>query len=458
MIGSLVAQLRATRAVRGEELRPYVRRVLGRAWRPAKHLDPVLDFFERAEQEPVRGLVSMPPGHGKTITSLACMSWLMQRTPTDRHAYVAYAGKATRGKSNDLREMVLANGWQPHRDFWSLSDWRSVAGGGLLATGIGGPLTNERITGMLNVDDPFKNADAAYSEVIRDSVSGWFDSVGYTRLVPERASCVVVHTRWNLDDLIGRLRGIRLPSGVLAWEEIRLPAINDAGEALWPEMYPLEELARIKAQLDAHNPYLWPALYLQSPVPKGGKVFGRDGAEPARYLRPDLNGARIVLSVDAAGTDSTRADFTAAVALAVRGRGAEQTADVLDLLHVQKEPEQSAPLLRAFQVKWGGGTLFIEATRDGKALAKALRLIEPKIVLQGVPPVGDKFTRAQPLAAAYNSGRLRLPMTATWLFDLLQEFGSFTGLGDKHDDIVDACAQGWNKAAGGTSASGSVSI
>ena len=97
-------------------------------------------------------------------------------------------------------------------------------------------------------------------------MGSWFDAVAWTRLFGP-ASLIVTHTRWNRDDLIGRLRCVRDHHGRPVWEEITLPAIDDAGRSYWPEAYPLDVLLRTRAVLDAKNPHLWPALYMQQPVP-----------------------------------------------------------------------------------------------------------------------------------------------------------------------------------------------
>ena len=88
----------------------------------------------------------------------------------------------------------------------------------------------------------------------------------------------------------------------------------------------------------------------------------------------------------------------------------------------------------------------IECTRDGKALHRALLAIEPRLWIHEVAPMGDKFTRAQPVAAAWNDGRVRVPMHAPWLSDFLAEVASFTGVGDKHDDQIDALSQAYTYA------------
>lgn len=88
--------------------------------------------------------------------------------------------------------------------------------------------------------------------------------------------------------------------------------------------------------------------------------------------------------------------------------------------------------------------LHLESSRDGKAIASALRAINPRLRIDEVAPLGDKFTRAQPVIAAWNHGRVRVPERAPWLADFLAEVERFTGVSDRHDDQVDALAHAWN--------------
>ena len=67
------------------------------------------------------------------------------------------------------------------------------------------------------------------------------------------------------------------------------------------------------------------------------------------------------------------------------------------------------------------------------------------------PARNDKFVRAQPVASAWNSGRIVLPKENKWVNVLLQEIMSFTGVSDLTDDQVDVlstiydCLQTTNK-------------
>lgn len=401
------------------------------------HLGPLAALFELARSGTRVGACgSVPPRHGKTELILHAIAWWLRSRPQDTIAYVTYAADVAESKSMLARDYARAAGVTIRPDKSALHEWRTPEGGGLLATGIGGPLVGHGVK-LAIVDDPFKNRVEAESALIRDRTQDWFTSALTTRVEPG-GSRFVIHTRWHPDDLIGRL----LESNDEHWLRVNLPAVDDAGGALWPEVWPLEELDAKRA---AVGEYDWWSLFQGEPRPRGGKVFQRD---PVRYERPDYEGARVVIAVDCAGTEDSRADHTAAVALLVKGHGAQQTADVLEVLRVQMEPQNAAPLLLAFQERHGFAPLVIESTRDGKAVGKALKRIEERIRVIDVAPIGDKFTRAQPCASAWNAGRVRVPANAPWLRDFLAEVDKFTGVGGGVDDQVDALAHAWNAASG----------
>ena len=95
--------------------------------------------------------------------------------------------------------------------------------------------------------------------------------------------------------------------------------------------------------------------------------------------------------------------------------------------------------------------LHIEASRDGKSIARALRSIEPGLRLSELTPRGDKFVRAQPVATAWNEGRVRVPASsqgAAWLGPFIDTVCRFTGVSDRHDDDVDALAYAWTAGSG----------
>jgi predicted phage terminase large subunit-like protein len=444
--------------LRASSLERWITRVIPKHAPIPPHLLRLIAVLERATREPIRVVLSMPPRHAKTVTILAALAWMVDRSPYKLNAYVTYSGNKAKSKSRLARRLAVKAGVRLDENANAALDWRTTLGGGLLATGIGGGLTGEGVDGLLVVDDPFRGRAEAESPTMREKVWEWFNDVAYTRLNPG-ASCIVVATRWHHDDLIGRLEEISTEDGTV-WEVINFPALRaepsldgevtpaDEGFPLWPERFPLAELARIRRQV---LEYSWASLYQGHPVPKGGAVFNN----PARYKEPP-EGGKLILAVDPAGTAKTKADHTAVVALLFFvGKTPEQhKAYLLECESFQLESDKAAEKLEAFQKRHGMYGLAYEATRDGHAIAKALRKINSRIKLLPIAPRGDKLVRATPVAAAWNDARVFVPYSAPWLEDFLHVIMKFTGLGDPRDDEVDALAHAWNLATGTASVVG----
>lgn len=85
-------------------------------------------------------------------------------------------------------------------------------------------------------------------------------------------------TRWATDDLSGQLKEKAPETKVLAF-----PAINERGEALVPELHPIDKLLETKAII---GDYFWSAMYQQSPKPGDGQIFHEEFAQ--YYLPKDL--------------------------------------------------------------------------------------------------------------------------------------------------------------------------
>jgi len=442
-----LAELRARQAEQGRSRVPplmeFIPKVMPKFQAPA-HLARLVDVFERAALgEPVRAVISAPPRHGKTETVLLSLCWLLRRDPSRLHAFCSYGAALSHSKSRKARQYADSAAVDIERAHGTAAEWRTTAGGGLLATGVGGPLTGQGVSGVLVIDDPVKNRAEAESPTYRQRVQDWFDSVAYTRLEPG-AGCVVAMTRWHQDDLAGRL----LATG--AWEHIRLPALTDDGEALWPERYPAASLEDIRA---AVGPYAWASLYQGDPRPREGVVF-RD----VRYaVAPQ--GLRLSYGVDLAYSARTRADWSVLVLMGERA-GQYYVLDVVrrkcEAPDFARELALAAARRPGVAMRWyaagpeAGVAQLVRSGRgpDGRAV---------RIPLVSMAPRGDKYLRAQPLAAAWNEGKVHICLDAQgnppeWASDFVAELTEFTGTTrDMHDDQVDAAAAAFDALAPGLS-------
>lgn len=378
-----------------------------------KHLKAITDAIEAAKNGGIKLVISAPPQHGKSIVVTHGLIWLLLQQ-AKRHAYISYSAQRSAEVSLETRWLAERAGLAYDGN---LDLCRTPDGGSIRWTGIGGTLTGAPVDGLLIVDDPVKNMEEARSATVRDGTDSWFRSVALVRTHPG-ASCIVIATRWNEDDLSGRLikRG---------WDSINLPAINPTGKALWESQRPLTWLQNRRKEIGELE---WSALYQGQPVPAGGHVF----AEPATYTTLP-SGMRFAIGVDLAYSTRSASDWSVAVVMGefdckwyvvdVVRKQVQATEFINDLKRLQSKYQAAPARIYGFGTEHGAIQFF---QREG-------------VRISIMPPKGDKLSRAQPVAARWNDGTVQLPASAPWLRDLLDEVQGFTGTNaDAHDDQVDA--------------------
>ena len=416
-------------AAERETLLDYIPRIEPRYEAP-RHLAPMLELLEHANERPFRAVVSTPPRHTKTESILFALPFLMRQDPYRTHAYATYGADLSRSKSLKAQRYAERSGL---RVKGPVHEWRTPEGGGLLATSILGRLTGMGVDGVAVVDDPVKDRLVANSKLMRDRHHDWFRDVLYTRVEPG-GSVLVVMTRWHPDDLAGRL----IDEG--GWIHINLEAIctreddpngRAIGDALWPSRWPvqaLEEKRRIVGE------YTWASLYQGAPRPLGDRLFN----DIHYYDALPTSGYRVAIGVDLAYSEKTSADYSVAVVMLEKD-------GFFFVRHVVRRQEKSPVFietLRRLTLQWPAAPVLWYAAGTEKGAADFF--IERGIRLDVEQPPGDKFTRAQPTAALWSEGKILLPPGAgvdgetDWFLDFVDEVNDFTGIKDRNDDQVDA--------------------
>jgi hypothetical protein len=286
-------------AMGGISLLEYISRIT-KQWMTPWHLLPIAQLFARAEYEPIRACVSVPPRHGKTELLIHAIPWWLTRHPGHQIAYVSYSAEFSHDKSRRCLDLAKMGRVALRPGVQKANNWRTLQGGGLLATGIGGPLTGHGAN-ILIIDDPIKNREEAESPTVRQKAWDWFTSTALTRVEPG-GSVIVVHTRWHDDDLIGRLQREKGQK----WEYVNLPAVNERNMALWPARWPKDALDVRRAEVGEYD---WFSLFMGQPRPKGGRLF----KDATFYQWPNFDDARLLIVCDPAATAADYADHSAIV-------------------------------------------------------------------------------------------------------------------------------------------------
>lgn len=426
-------------------------------WIAARHLLYISTIIAtEIARGDARIILTMPARHGKSeFLSVNTPIWFLEKWPDKFVMSISYGSELATDFSLKVRD-TLQNEDLHHllrtrirTDKKRVDRWLTPNGGGLTAAGIGGPLTGRGADLML-IDDYIKNAEDSLSIGQLKKTWEWFKSTAYTRLEPG-ASLVILATRWNVNDLIGKCLS-EMPHE--NWKVINLPAIAEAndplgreiGEPLWPERFSKERLLRIK---DALGDYWWSAMYQQRPKPS---MAGADLGDKIKIISPenlpsDLHACKRVRTWDIAATEGG-GDWTAGPKMAYH----KPTGKIIieHLAHFQKSPYNTELMVLACAEGDGHGVLIKMEQEPGSSGKTVIEHYQKK--LEGYSFEGERATgpievRAGPFLAACEAGNVQM-VRGEWNQSIINELNAF-GDNAEHDDIVIALALGYNKLVKG---------
>lgn len=428
-------------------------------WRPAPHLAYLAAELEALETAIRDGqgynvAVCMPVRHGKSeLGAVNFPAWFLCRNPDLRVILATYGAELAYAHSRHARDLVEQHGPELYGvtvdpRSAAVSQWE-IAGarGGLLAAGAGGPLTGHG--GHLGViDDPYKNRPEAESAAHREKMVEWYRSALATRLEPG-AGQVLLMARWHVDDLAawftsgeaGPWKVIELAAVIETKEDAkRDPLKRKIGEALWPARWDRQKLEARKKNVGSYN---WESLFQQRPRRSDGTLFKRANFRVFRdegdhwVLEADAGPQRVpkdkctvFQTVDVAASTKTSADY---FVCATWARTPNNDLLLLHVMRVRIEGPDQEPLLRTSYAKWHPAFQGIERTAYQLTLVQACR--RSGLPVRPVEADKDKFSRALPLAARYETHSVYHPAEADWLEAYEQELVDFPN--GAHDDQVD---------------------
>lgn len=432
-------------------LRHFSRRMVpGYTWGP--HLGVLVPKLEEAVRSAgARVILTMPPRHSKSLhVSENLPAWYLGNFPDNRIILACHTQELASTFSRRIRNKLNHPLW-PFEGVAVADDKASVKAwdigghqGGLYAVGVGGSPTGHGAN-LIIIDDPIKNAQAADSQTFRDELWEWYTGTIRTRLEPGGV-IIVTATRWHEDDLTGRLI-LEQSKGGEVWEEVHMPAVSDEGQPLWPERWPVEELAKVK---QGTSERVWAAQYQGKPVLGSGGLLARGYWKRYKEL-PKLAKAEIL--VDSAFKTGVHNDFTV-FALWARGvdgdaylvwrwREKVEFPALIRLGHkVHQRAEEMLPGMKIPLVveDKASGQSAIQTWRQPLPLADGTHLPKLPVIAYPVPANLSKISRAEGVSGYVEGGKAHIPAEAPWLEEWLAEHERFP-LG-AHDDQVDTSVMG----------------
>lgn len=390
--------------------------------------------------------LAAPPQHGKSWASEDFIAWVAGKNPDLKTIFASYSSDLGQLRNMSLQRLFMSEayrrvfpelriglpGWTCNSDMIEYCN-RS------------GSFRNTTVQGQINgmelhlgvLDDPMKGRAEASSPTQRDRVWNWFADDWGARFANNSASLIIM-TRWNVDDILGRYIE-RVPEvKVLRYQAIaeRPTNMRGRGEPLHPQVKSLEFLMERKQVQSRAG---WESEYQQNPIVIGGGMFPIDKLSVLpRWDRADI--AKSVRYIDKAGTADGGA-FTAMVLMhrmmnktfviehVVRGQWSALDREKRIKFWAEQDRSQlKGPYEVVVEQEGGsGGKESAEATIRNLA---GFRVVADRVT-------GSKELRAEPFAAQVQGGNVFL-VAGNWHYELLDEMESFPS--GKYKDQVDACS------------------
>lgn len=394
------------------------------------------ELSDLAEEED-RLAVAAPRGHAKT--TLLALAFPLYRAAVHREPYtliVSDTGTQAEQRTSDLYAELLENqelvAAYPHLALPDVKDYREkrvkrttrdfITLGGIRFTGAGagqslrGTKSGHQRPSLIIADD-LENDENVRTDDQRQKLRNWFLKSLSSLPGHTGARLIVIGTILHEE---GLLAWLLRPDRAAVWAQRKYAALTN-GVPLWPDAWSVEKL---EAKLLEIGELAFATEYQNAPVPPGSRIF-----KATTYYDQVPDGAyREASGFDAAYTARTSADAT----VTITGRLIDGRIYITNLLHDRLEPMHFIPLMKAH------GVTRVTWYRSGTERGLEELLKREGISVDALPATSDKLSRAIPAATAWNRGEILLPKAAAWTPTIESELSQFTGVGDAHDDIVDA--------------------
>jgi hypothetical protein len=258
-----------------------------------------LDAFERGEIKKM--MIFLPPQHGKSeLSTRRFPPYLVGKDPNRKVALVSYNDTMAQGFNRSMQRVIDSKAYLEIFPDTKLNDskfhqvreaekQRSVhlleilgAEGSIKTIGRGGSLTGVPVDIGI-IDDPIKDRAEAMSVTVRETLYNWYVDVFCTRLHNDSQQ-LLIQTRWDENDLAGRILKIETDWEVIVLPAIRTNDVNDfdprqPGEALYPSKHSKEKILSIKKK----KPATYDSLYQQDPKPNTEILVFKDWIKILRW-------------------------------------------------------------------------------------------------------------------------------------------------------------------------------
>lgn len=255
--------------------------------------------------------INMPPGYGKSLECSMFVAWCYAHYPDCNFLYISYSHTLAAKHTSFIKLIMSCDIYKYLFDVHIRADSRAkdhfvtTAGGTTAAFGSAGAITGRdaglpnagRFSGAVVIDDPLK-PDEAHSSTIRENVKKNYSETILQRPRDIMVPIISIGQRLHEDDLTAFfLSG----EDVRKWDSLILKGLDEAGNALYPEVQTKEYLL----ELQEKQPYVFSSQIQQDPIPAGGALFKPDDFA---VLDNEPEILKTFITCDTAETDKTYND------------------------------------------------------------------------------------------------------------------------------------------------------
>ena len=433
----------------------------GRPYRHNWHIDAIIEHLEAVSRGQIQNLlINIMFRHLKSVlVSVLWPAWTWTFLPESRWVTTSYVEKLAVRDAVKTRR-IMQSAW--YRERWGTvfsftgdqnvkSYYENNRTGFRRATGVKGAVSGEG-GDVVTVDDPH-NVKQAESRAEREGTLLWWDEVMSSRLnEPDKGARVIIMHRIHERDLSGHV----LAQG--GYEHLCLPARyrrkayvtvlgnpdprKRDGELLWPGRFSDRVLTDLELRMGTHAAA---GQLQQEPRARKGGQFERQWFEIVDEVPREGIRGRYWDKAGSAGGGK----YTAGALMSMH----DGIWYVEDVVRGQWRASDREPVIKATAEKdarkygMDGFVIWLEQepASAGKESAEATIANLAGFRVFADRPTGDKFVRADPLAAQAKAGNVRL-VRGAWNEAFLQELEG-AGPGAEYLDQMDSAAGAFNMLA-----------
>lgn len=395
------------------------RNLMGFALLNVSSLDPtpfhseyykVLELFARGKIRKL--IISIPPQHGKSLgSSVLLPAYMLGLNPNLRICIASYSLSLASKFNRQVQRIIDSRSYAStfpntkikssgtEKTYVRTNEEFEIVGmrGSLLSVGREGALTGNQVDVMI-IDDLYKDAMEANSEIIRANAWDWYMSVVKTRLHNDSQE-IIVFTRWHENDIIGmiaeREKVIDITSSAIEtwnkkhWYRLNFEALKSSvstpvdpremGEPLWEARHS-RELLEAKRTLDNH---LFECMYQGNPTSVKGLLYGD---KFKTYDIPLTNPTKKANYTDCADTGS---DYLCSICYDVQG----DKIYVTDIVYTQQSMEYTESAVASMLLRNNTRIAYIESNNGGRSFARSVKKLAPKVCVEWFNQSANKESR-----------------------------------------------------------------